>query len=279
MSSDKDFSASQSEAAIADYNISDGLDFSEVSLLVRYFLCLIMAVMATAVAAGFDRYEAIPNLSLIYVIPVVIASVLFGLGPAVFSAVLGALAYNFFFTEPRFSLVVADTANIWAIALLFVIACVISAITSWGRQKGVDLERTRQAQAVLRAYAGRMKVSGSIDETARLTVASLTEFFQSPVVVLLSANKTDDPEIADGERLTAIEMEAARSSLVSNSVVTGGVYPYDESRFDFWPVATISGRRAIIGVAFDPDRRPVDPGVMVEIVALVFGAVIDRFRA
>ncbi|NYJ14348.1 K+-sensing histidine kinase KdpD [Rhizobium leguminosarum] len=242
MSRDKDFSAAQIETAIADYNVSGDLDFSEMPPLAQYCVCLIMTAMATAIAAGFDRYEAIPNLSLIYVVPVVIGSVLFGLGPALFSAVLGALAYNFFFTEPRFSLAVADTANIWAITVLFVIACVISAITSWGRRKGIDLQRTRQAQVALRVYAEGMAASRSIDDAARLTVASLKGFFQAPAVVLLSANGICDPQFADGERLTAIEMEAAISSSTSNSVVSSGVYPYDESRFDFWPVATISGR-------------------------------------
>lgn len=279
MSGNKDFSSSQREAAMADYSISTVVNLSELSPVVRYFACLIMTAVATAVATGFDHQESIPNLSLIYVVPVVMGSVLFGLGPALFSAVLGTLAYNFFFTEPRFSLEVADTANIWAIALFFVVACIISAITSWGRRKEIELARARQAQAALGAYARRMTASRSIDEATKLTVASLTGFFQAPAVVLLLAKESGDPQIVDGERLTAIEMEAARSSLASNSVVTGGVYPYDDSRFDFWPVATTtSDRLAIIGVAFDPDRRPVDRGAVVEIVALMFGAVIDRFK-
>jgi K+-sensing histidine kinase KdpD len=71
------------------------------------------------VAVGVDRGVTIPNLSLVFVVPVVIAGVGFGLGSSLCSAILGALAYNFFLTEPRYSLVVDDPANIWAIGLLF----------------------------------------------------------------------------------------------------------------------------------------------------------------
>jgi K+-sensing histidine kinase KdpD len=279
MSPGKNFTAPHTEAAIADYNIEEGLDFSEVPPVARYVICLVMTAMATAVAAGFDRYEAIPNLSLIYVIPVVIGSVLFGLGPSLFSAVLGALAYNFFFTEPRFSLAVADTANIWAIVLLFVIACIISAITAWGHRKGIDLERTHRMQAALKTYAGKMVASRSMEESTKLTLAAVTGFFHSPAVVVFPAQVDGEPEVQGAEKLSAIEIEAAKSAWNSRLAVTGGVYPYDESRFDFWPVATASGQQAIIGVAFDPDRRPANPDGMMDIVALVFGTAIDRYRA
>lgn len=278
MSPDKNVTAPQAEAAIADYNIEEGLDFSQVPPLVRYLVCLVMTAMATAVAAGFDRYEAIPNLSLIYVLPVVAGSVFFGLGPALFSAVLGALAYNFFFTEPRFSLAVADTANIWAIVLLFVIACIISAITAWGHGKGIDLERTRRMQAALKTYARKMAASGSMEESTKLTLAAVTGFFRSPTVVVFPAERDGEPRVQGAEQLSTIEIEAAKSAWDSRLAVTGGVYPYDESRFDFWPVATASGQRAIIGVAFDPDRRPANPDSMMDIVTLVFGTAIDRYR-
>lgn len=279
MSPDKSFTAPQVEAAIADYNIEESLDFSEVPPVLRYVICLIMTAMATAVAAGFDRYEAIPNLSLIYVLPVVAGSVFFGLGPSLFSAVLGALAYNFFFTEPRFSLAVADTANIWAIVLLFVVACIISAITAWGRRKGIDLERTRRMQAALKTYAGKMAASRSMEESTKLTLSALTGFFHSPAVIVFPALADGEPEVQGAEKLSAIEIEAAKSAWDSRLAVTGGVYPYDESRFDFWPVSTASGQQAIIGVAFDPDRRPANPDGMMDIVALVFGTAVDRYRA
>lgn len=279
MSPDKSFTAPQAEAAIADYNIEEGLDFSEVPPVARYVICLIMTAMATAVAAGFDRYEAIPNLSLIYVLPVVAGSVFFGLGPSLFSAVLGALAYNFFFTEPRFSLAVADTANIWAIVLLFVVACIISAITAWGRRKGIDLEHTRRMQAALKTYAGKMAASRSMEESTKLTLAAVTGFFHSPAVIVFPAQADGEPEVQGAEKLSAIEIEAAKSAWDSRLAVTGGVYPYDESRFDFWPVSTASGQQAIIGVAFDPNRRPANPDGMMDIVALVFGTAVDRYRA
>ena len=94
---------------------------SVASEVVRHLASFAMTAVATAVAVGVDSKVTIPNLSLIFVVPVIIVGVSLGLGPSLCSAILGALAFNFFLTEPRYTLAVDDPANIWAIGLLFVI--------------------------------------------------------------------------------------------------------------------------------------------------------------
>src|ERR1700755_3352769 len=83
---------------------------------------------ATILAVGVDAKVAIPNLSLVFVVPVIIAGVSLGLGSSLCAAVLGALALHFFLTEPRYSLAVDDPANIWAIGLLFIVGVIASGV-------------------------------------------------------------------------------------------------------------------------------------------------------
>ena len=75
------------------------------------------------------------------------------------------------------------------------------------------------------------------------------------------------------------ELEAARSSLATGTVVRGDIYPNLASRFDFWPVKTAEGQNAVIGLAFDPDERPSAPDTLVNIVARVLALVLDRQHA
>ena len=72
------------------------------------------------------------------------------------------------------------------------------------------------------------------------------------------------------------ELEAARSSLATVTVLRSGVYPNLASRFDFWPVETAEGQKAVIGLAFDPDERPSAPDALVNIVVRVLALVLDR---
>src|SRR5579871_2520151 len=80
-----------------------------------YAVSLVMVAAATLGAIIVDQVLKTPNLSLIFVLPVVIAAVSYGFGPALMAAVTGVLAFNFFLIEPRYSLNVDDPANIWAL--------------------------------------------------------------------------------------------------------------------------------------------------------------------
>ena len=61
------------------------------SELMRYLASIAMTAAATVVAVGVDSKVTIPNLSLVFVVPVIIAGVSLGLGPSLCSAILGAL--------------------------------------------------------------------------------------------------------------------------------------------------------------------------------------------
>jgi len=251
------------------------IGLSGVPSIIQYLGSFVMTTMATAIAAGFDRYEAIPNLSLIYVLPVVASGIAFGLGPALLSALLGALAYNFFFTAPRFSLAVADTSNIWAIALLFVIGCITSTISATKRHDSAELDRLHFHQAKMQVYARAMTALRSAHEATDLTRSVLTSLFDAPVAIIFVHNN-DALKIESEAQLTKLELEAAKMAATSNEFVSGGVYPFDQSRFDFWPAPTKSDQSLVIGIAFDRLRRPENADATVEIIALMLCATLDR---
>ena len=83
-------------------------------------------------------------------VPVVVAGASFGLGPSLFSAVLGALAFDFFLTEPRYSLMIDDPANIWAMCLLFVVGLIVlSGMVSAADPGSTHLRVTREVSGTV----------------------------------------------------------------------------------------------------------------------------------
>jgi K+-sensing histidine kinase KdpD len=122
---------------------------SQAPALTGYFASLLMTAAATVVGIGIDSGISIPNVSLVFVIPVIIAGVTFGLGASVCSAILGALAYNFFLTEPRYTLAVSDPANVWAIALLFFVGLIVSSVAFTSRRRAIQAALLTEQAAVL----------------------------------------------------------------------------------------------------------------------------------
>ena len=250
------------------------------SVAVRYLASFAMTAVATVVAVGVDSKLTIPNLSLVFVVPVIIAGVSLGLGPSLCSAILGALAFNFFLTEPRYSLAVDDPANVWAIGLLFIVGLIVSGVAFTSHRRATEAALLRRQVIVLQGYSRDLVAADNTKAIVSITSQALAALFQVSVVVML----VTDGMVVSLERIGDVEpqkaeLEAARSSLVTGTVVRGGIYPDLASRFDFWPVKTAEGQNAVIGLAFDPDDRPPAPDALVDIVGSLLALVLDRQHA
>ena len=247
------------------------------SLVVRYLASIAMTAVATAVAVGVDSKLTIPNLSLVFVVPVIIAGVSFGLGPSLCSAILGALAFNFFLTEPRYSLAVDDPANVWAIGLLVVVELIVSGVAFTSHRRATEAALLRRQATVLQGYSRDLVAADNTKAIVSITSQALAALFQVPVVVMLVTEGTavSLERVGDVEPQMA-ELEAARTSLATGTIVRGGIYPDLASRFDFWPVKTAEGQNAVIGLAFDPDERPSAPDALVDIVGSFLALVLYR---
>jgi K+-sensing histidine kinase KdpD len=248
--------------------------------VMRYLASIAMTAVATAVAVGVDSKVTIPNLSLVFVVPVIIAGVSLGLGPSLCSAILGALAFNFFLTEPRYSLAVDDPANIWAIGLLFVVGLIVSGVAYTSRQRATEAALLRRQATVLQGYSRDVVAADNTKAIVSVTSQALAALFQVPAVVML----VTEGRVVSLERVGDIEpkeaeLEVARSSLATGTVARSGIYPDPASRFDFWPVKTAEGQNAVIGLAFDPDERPSTPDRLVNIIGSVLALVLDRQHA
>ena len=250
------------------------------SELARYLASIAMTAVATVMAVGVDSKVTIPNLSLVFVVPVIIAGVSLGLGPSLCSAILGALAFNFFLTEPRYSLAVDDPSNIWAIGLLFVVGLIVSGGAFASRQRATEAARLRRQATVLQGYSRDVVAADNTNAIVSITSQALATLFRVPVVVMLvtEGRLVSFERVGDVE-LQEAELEAARSSLATGTVMRSDVYPNLASRFDFWPVETAEGPNAVIGLAFDPDERPAAPDTLVNIIVRVLALVLDRQHA
>ncbi len=240
---------------------------AELPMAAGYATALVITGFATVIASGLESAATIPNLSLVFVLPVVLAAVLFGLGPALGAAVLGTLSFNFFFTEPRWTLQIDDPANIWAMGLLFIVGCITSAITSAAQRRATEAQRHRRRAIILQACSQALI---SIEEPrAAMSIAldAAERLFAVPVMLVVLTNGTAETVCDRGSvELADADLEAARSSLTLKRFTPAAVYPFDGSRFDVWSAA--SARLAVaIGLAFAPGERPEAVGPVAETLA------------
>jgi K+-sensing histidine kinase KdpD len=262
----------------ADRDWRSGGD-SGLSFVARYGVSLLLVAAATVVAFVVDHVISAPNLTLIFVLPVVVAATSFGWGPALVAVVASVLAFDFFFTEPLYSFQIASPSDLWSAGLLLVTAAIVSAVAAESRRRAVAAHRAAEQAQALQALARVVIDSRPQADVVQAAATALSEIFRAPAVVFMQRASAFAPvATAGGAKITTAEAEAAKGALDSQLPARAETYPYDQSTFDFWPVAAPKGRACVIGVSFGRSGgdRPATPERFVEIVAAYLAAA---FRA
>jgi K+-sensing histidine kinase KdpD len=217
-----------------------------------------------------ENVIATANLTLIFVLPVVIAAATLGLGPALLASVVGVAAFDFFFTVPLMSLRIASPADIWAAALLLAIGAVVASIAGLSRRRAIEAQQAANREAALQKLAHIVVEQRSPQEILDAAAATLRRIFCAPAVVFLNEGGTLRRAATAGDpKLTSRDEEAARGAMTAQVHTRARMYPYDEARFEFWPVPCPTGPHCVLGVDFTraDAERPDEPELFTDVVA------------
>jgi two-component system sensor histidine kinase KdpD len=148
-------------------------------------------VASTAVAFPlFARFSA-ENLAMIYLAGVVFVATRYGRGPSVLAAILAPLLFNFFFTEPFYSLAIADPQYMVTFVVLLATALLISTLTQRVRRQS-EAARARYLRTAALYFMSRQLAAAADAQTlARGAVRHVADVFQGDAVVLL-------PDVSSG---------------------------------------------------------------------------------
>jgi len=248
---------------------------TRASPIVGYGLSVLLVAVATLIAFVVDNIVPASNLSLVYVLPVIVAALSFGWGPALISAMLSVAVLDFLFIEPRMSFRVASPTDLWSLGLLLVVAAIASTVAAQSRGRALAARRTARQAEALHGLAHAVIQAEPSPALIKTAASALSGIFDAPAVVLAETSGKLSPAAASrGARLTLDEEEAAQWALANDKPTRAETYPFDQSSFDFWPVQTPANHRLVLGVklAEAPDGRPQDPGRQMELVAAYLAA-------
>jgi two-component system sensor histidine kinase KdpD len=236
----------------------------------RYGIALLLVAAASVLAFVVENVIAAPNLTLIYVLPVIITGTAFGWGPSLVAALAGVLAFDFFFTEPYFSFRIYSPSDIWAAALLLAIAAIATTVAAQSRKRALEAGRAQEQAEALRSLAHVVIEERSRGEILEAAATALHRIFRAPAVIFLEEDGTLRRAATAGQpQISPIDEEAARGALKTQLHTRAETYPYDAAEFEFWPVHASCGCRCAIGVDFThaEEERPDTPERFTDVVA------------
>ncbi|MFO1081590.1 MAG: sensor histidine kinase KdpD [Reyranellaceae bacterium] len=223
-----------------------------------YLEGLLSMALATAVGRLIDSWIVLPNISLVYVVPVLIAAARHGLVPSLWVAGLSVLAFNFFFLPPLYQFTINDPANVVALVFFMFVAVLASALAA--RTRTQTESARREARTTAELYAFSRKIAGVTDlyDLLWIVVSHLARLLGAEIVILMP-----DPEHAGrlGPRAAfppdsefgEPDLAAARWSWDADHPTGRGTDTLPGARWMFMPIRTSRAPVAVIGVL---SRKP-----------------------
>jgi two-component system, OmpR family, sensor histidine kinase KdpD len=227
-----------------------------------YFEGTLTTALATAVGALINTYIDLPNISLVYVVPVMVAAARHGLVPSLWVAALSVLSYNFFFLPPLYRLTIADPANVVALFFFMFVAVAASALGTRTRAQAQAARREARTTADLYAFSRKTAGVIDLDDLLWIVVTHLARLLNAEVAVLMP-----DRSLQGGGRLTLHaafppdceftdgDLAAARWCWNTEQPTGKGTDTLPGGRWLFVPVRTSRAPIGVVGIMPLGDKR------------------------
>ncbi len=130
---------------------------------------------ATLAVWVLQEWLGVADASPTYLLAVTGIAVLFGTLPAGATALASVLVYNFFFTHPRFTLIVADSGQLLNLVLLLVVGVVVGQLAAMQRHRAAVAELRRREAVALFGVSSALATRRDTPSGLRSTVDVLRE--------------------------------------------------------------------------------------------------------
>ncbi len=146
-----------------------------------------IAAMATCTVVTWFTVDHFDQSSrvMFYLLGVAVIAARFGRGPAVLSTILSVLLFDFFFTQPRFSLLVDDPQDVVTFAILLMVALLISSLMENIHNEAKSSALGKQRISSIYAMSSELVAIRDTQNVMLIAEKHLAEVFNVRAVVLL----------------------------------------------------------------------------------------------
>ncbi len=230
----------------------------------RYGLAAALVAGATLLGQPLARTLDPTNLVMIYLAAVVVAAVYLGGGPAILASVLSVLAFDFFFVDPRYTFVVADTQYILTFAGLLIVGVVISTLTAQAREQADAAMQRETETAALYELSRDLAAALGLDDILHTVTQHVEHTFGRAVVILLPTKDAADSlavaAASAGLDLPADELAVADWVYRRGEPAGRNTTTLPAANLRYLPMKTARGIVGVLGVAGpEPAQRDLTP--------------------
>lgn len=229
-----------------------------------YVTATSVVFLAVVLGALLWPLIGVENIGLVFLTGIVGIAVRFGLGPSFYASIVSALCFNFFFTDPHYTFIIANPTNIVAVLFFTIVAIIVSNVAARSRIQALSaMERARTTES-LYAFSRKLAGVGTLDDVLWVMAYQTAVMLKVRVVLLLPENGSlvlragYPPE----DMLDEADLAAAKWAWQTNHSAGRGSDTLPGARRLFLPMRTGRGAIGVVGIdsdkpgpLFSPDER------------------------
>ncbi|RVB87701.1 sensor histidine kinase KdpD [Mesorhizobium sp. M7A.F.Ca.CA.002.04.1.1] len=220
-----------------------------------YLKATAFVIGSLAFAVLLDQFLDVRNLAIILLIGVLASAVTGGLWPALYACFVSALAFNYFFLEPRYTLTIRDPESIVALGVFLVVAVIASNLTARVQRQAVAARSRARATEDIYLFSKKLAGAGTLDDVLWATAFQIASMLKLRVVLLLPEDGTITVKAGypPDDTLAEADIAAARWAWEHNRAAGRGADTLPGAKRLYLPLRT--GRTAIGVVGLDNDKQ------------------------
>lgn len=186
-----------------------------------YEIGLFIFILATGLSFLMFPYFNLSNLIMVYLVGVMITAMYCGRGPAILISFLSVLAFDFCFVPPRFTFAVEENHYILTFAVMFLLALVISQLTTLIRRQAEAARLQERQTAAMQVLSQQLASTRGVKQILQVAVQHIAEILGCQVVALLP-DETGRLHVAAGDIASVFQKDIIKELSVAQRAYEAG---------------------------------------------------------
>ncbi|TAA25755.1 sensor histidine kinase [Pseudoxanthomonas winnipegensis] len=216
---------------------------------------LLATVAAVALAWIAQRWVGLDDLSMVFIVAVVVVAARTRMAAAVLSAVLCFLAYNFFFIEPRFTLHISAEQGVVTVFLFLAAALVAGRLASRLRMQVLALAAANRHATAMQQLGRELSTAADLGQVLQAGRRALERALDAQAWLRVGEQVEAAPTAALGDT------DHAAAAWTQRHGAPSGRHTDTLAGAGWWFVPMTAGEKTTIGVAGLRMDDPSPPGL------------------
>ncbi|HUL39365.1 MAG TPA: DUF4118 domain-containing protein [Methanomassiliicoccales archaeon] len=224
-----------------------------------YFYSVWIVLLVSILGLFISSLISPTNLVMFYLIGVAFSAILWGLWPAIFTAAMSVLAFDFFFVPPKLSMHISDSEYFITFGAFLFVAVAIGLLVARMRDYASAAQRRENYASTLLALSVDLASANSISEVLDFVSNHIARSCRCRSAFLISDNGALSLAKLSGDLMIADKEIMAAHWAFEKGVPAGkGTDTLTTASLKFYPLRTANAVVGVMGIQFEQKEETVE---------------------